>query len=67
MDLVALDDALKVLATVVERKSRVIELRFFGGLSYARPYADDAAGTVNSSTKTMLTFVVEACRMRLAS
>ena len=33
MDLVALDDALKVLATVDERKSRVIELRFFGGLS----------------------------------
>ena len=33
MDLVALDDALKVLATMDERKSRVIELRFFGGLS----------------------------------
>ena len=33
MDLVALDDALKALATVDERKSRVIELRFFGGLS----------------------------------
>ena len=32
-DLVALDDALKALATVDERKSRVIELRFFGGLS----------------------------------
>jgi len=31
-DLVALDDALKVLATVDERKSRVVELRFFGGL-----------------------------------
>ena len=33
VDLVALDDALKVLATMDERKSRVIELRFFGGLS----------------------------------
>jgi len=33
LDLVALDDALKTLATVDERKSRVIELRFFGGLS----------------------------------
>ena len=33
MDLVALDDALKVLATMDERKSRIIELRFFGGLS----------------------------------
>ena len=32
-DLIALDDALKVLAAVDERKSRVIELRFFGGLS----------------------------------
>jgi RNA polymerase sigma factor (TIGR02999 family) len=33
MDLVALDDALKTLAEVDERKSRVVELRFFGGLS----------------------------------
>jgi len=33
MDLVALDDALKTLATMDERKSRVIELRFFGGLT----------------------------------
>lgn len=32
-DLVALDDALAALAKVDERKSRVIELRFFGGLS----------------------------------
>jgi RNA polymerase sigma-70 factor, ECF subfamily len=32
-DLVALDDALKVLAEVDPRKSKVVELRFFGGLS----------------------------------
>jgi RNA polymerase sigma-70 factor, ECF subfamily len=32
-DLVALDDALKALAEVDERKSRMIELRFFGGLT----------------------------------
>ena len=32
-DFVALDDALEALATFDERKSRVIELRFFGGLS----------------------------------
>ena len=32
-DLVALDDALTALAAVDERKSRVIEMRFFGGLS----------------------------------
>ena len=29
----ALDDALKRLAAVDERKSRVVELRYFGGLS----------------------------------
>jgi len=32
-DLVALDDALKTLEAVDGRKSRVVELRFFGGLS----------------------------------
>ena len=32
-DLVALDDALDTLAAQDERKSRVVELRFFGGLS----------------------------------
>jgi RNA polymerase sigma factor (TIGR02999 family) len=32
-DLVALDDALKVLAALHERQSQVVELRFFGGLS----------------------------------
>jgi RNA polymerase sigma-70 factor, ECF subfamily len=32
-NLVALDDALKQLALIDERKSKVVELRFFGGLS----------------------------------
>jgi RNA polymerase sigma factor (TIGR02999 family) len=32
-DLIALDDALKSLAVIDERKSRIVELRFFGGLS----------------------------------
>src|SRR5258705_10781372 len=32
-DLVALDDALARLATVDVRKSKVVEMRFFGGLS----------------------------------
>lgn len=32
-NLVALDDALKGLASVDERKSKVVELKFFGGLS----------------------------------
>jgi RNA polymerase sigma factor (TIGR02999 family) len=33
MDLVALDDALKDLEAMDERKSRVVDMRFFGGLS----------------------------------
>jgi RNA polymerase sigma-70 factor (ECF subfamily) len=33
MDLVALDDALNALAAIDPRKGRVVELRFFGGLS----------------------------------
>jgi len=32
-DLVALDDALNRLAAIDEQKSRIVELRFFGGLS----------------------------------
>jgi len=32
-DMVALDDALKSLATIDPRKSEVVELRYFGGLS----------------------------------
>jgi RNA polymerase sigma factor (TIGR02999 family) len=32
-DLVAIDDALKALAQVDPRKSQIVELRFFGGLS----------------------------------
>lgn len=32
-DLIALDDALKILATLDPRKSEIIELRFFGGLN----------------------------------
>ncbi len=32
-DVIALDDALKNLAIFDERKSRIVELRFFGGLS----------------------------------
>lgn len=32
-DLLALDDALKELAAIDQRKSRVVELRFFGGMT----------------------------------
>lgn len=35
LDLVALDDALESLAKFDQRKSRVVELRFFGGLTVA--------------------------------
>jgi RNA polymerase sigma-70 factor, ECF subfamily len=34
LDVVALDDALKALAQVDERKAKVVELRFFGGLKF---------------------------------
>ena len=33
IDLVALDDALNSLSRLDERQSRIVELRFFGGLS----------------------------------
>jgi RNA polymerase sigma factor (TIGR02999 family) len=33
VELVALDDALTTLAAIDEQKSRIVELRFFGGLS----------------------------------
>ena len=49
MDLVALDDALKVLATMDERKSRVIELRFFGGLS-----VEETATVLELSPETVM-------------
>jgi len=32
-DLIALDEALTLLAAFDERKSKVVELRFFGGMS----------------------------------
>src|SRR5215831_2663877 len=36
-ELLAIDDALTALAKVDSRKSRVVELRFFGGLSVEKP------------------------------
>ena len=48
-DLVALDDALKTLARVSERKSQVVELRFFGGLS-----VEETATVLRVSPKTVL-------------
>jgi RNA polymerase sigma factor (TIGR02999 family) len=48
-NLVALDDALKGLAAVDERKSKVVELRFFGGLSM-----EETAEVLGVSTDTVL-------------
>ena len=48
-DLVALDDALKALAAVDARKSQVVELRYFGGLS-----VDETAESLHVSTDTVL-------------
>jgi RNA polymerase sigma-70 factor (ECF subfamily) len=48
-DFVALDDALDALARFDERKSRVIELRFFGGLS-----VEETAAILNVSADTVM-------------
>jgi RNA polymerase sigma factor (TIGR02999 family) len=47
-DLVALDDALDVLALHDERKARVVELRFFGGLTN-----EEIAAALEISTDTV--------------
>jgi len=47
-DVVALDDALKVLAEFDPRKSRVVELRFFGGLT-----EEETAAVLKVSTDTV--------------
>ena len=48
-DFVALDDALEALAKFDERKSRVIELRFFGGLS-----VEETAAVLKVSPATVM-------------
>jgi len=48
-DLVALDDALGALAEVDPRKSKVVELRFFGGLS-----VEDTAHVLKVSPDTVM-------------
>jgi RNA polymerase sigma factor (TIGR02999 family) len=49
IDLVALDDALQKLTKIDERKSRVIELRFFGGLS-----VEETAEVLQVSQETVM-------------
>jgi RNA polymerase sigma-70 factor, ECF subfamily len=48
-DVVALDDTLKALASMDPRRSRVVELRFFGGLS-----VDEAAEVLKVSPETVM-------------
>jgi RNA polymerase sigma factor (TIGR02999 family) len=48
-DLLALDDALTALATIDQRKSRIVELRFFGGFSN-----EDIAEALGVSAKTVM-------------
>jgi len=48
-DLVALDDALSALAAIDERKGRVVELRFFGGLT-----VEETAEALGVSSDTVL-------------
>ena len=47
-DLVALDEALKRLAAIDERQSRIVELRYFGGLTIA-----ETASLLGISEKTV--------------
>jgi RNA polymerase sigma-70 factor, ECF subfamily len=49
LDLIALDDALSALAAFDERKSRVVELRFFAGLS-----VDETAVVLKVSPATVM-------------
>jgi len=48
-DIVALDDALTSLAEIDERKSRIVEMRFFGGLSN-----EEVAEVLQISTITVI-------------
>jgi len=48
-DFIALDDALQALSAFDERKSRVVELRFFGGLT-----VDETAAVVEVSPDTVM-------------
>jgi len=49
LDFVALDDALRGLAAFSDRKSRVVELRFFGGLS-----VEETASVLSVSADTVM-------------
>jgi RNA polymerase sigma factor (sigma-70 family) len=48
-DLIALDDALASLADIDPRKSEIVEMRFFGGLS-----VEETAQALKLSTRTVM-------------
>ena len=48
-DVIRVDDALQALAALDDRKSRVVELRFFGGLT-----VDETTVALQVSSKTVL-------------
>ena len=47
-DLVALDEALKILARLNERQSQIVELRYFGGMS-----EEEIAAALDISVRTV--------------
>jgi RNA polymerase sigma factor (sigma-70 family) len=49
INLVALDDALKALSVVDERKGKVVELKFFGGLT-----VEETAEALGVSVETVV-------------
>jgi RNA polymerase sigma factor (TIGR02999 family) len=49
LDLVAVDDALEALAAIDERKARVVEMKFFGGLT-----VDETADVLMVSPETVM-------------
>lgn len=49
VDLIALDDALEALAEVDEQRARIVELRFFAGLS-----CDETAEVLGMSSRTVV-------------
>jgi RNA polymerase sigma factor (TIGR02999 family) len=63
-DLVALDDALKELAALDHRKSKVVELRFFGGLEIEEiaEVLDLSAATVGRELRVARAWLYRAMR-----
>src|SRR5262245_15164419 len=49
LDLLAVDDALEALAAIDERKGRVVEMKFFGGLT-----VEETADVLNVSVETVI-------------